>query len=31
MKKNKFSSIFLFRQVNYIFHKLSVNIKHVKF
>jgi hypothetical protein len=30
VKKNDFFSIF-FRQVNYIFHKLSVNTKHVQF
>jgi hypothetical protein len=31
LKKNNFFSIFSFGQVNYIFHKLSVNTKHVKF
>ena len=31
MKKNNFFSIFSFGQVNYIFRKLLVNTKHVKF
>jgi hypothetical protein len=31
VKKNKKNSIFSFRQVNYIFHKLSVNTKHAQF
>jgi hypothetical protein len=31
VKKNIFFSFFSFRRVNYIFHKLSVNTKHVQF
>jgi hypothetical protein len=31
VKKNKFFSVFSFRRVNYIFHKLSVNTKHAQF
>jgi hypothetical protein len=31
VKKNNFVSIFSSRRVNYIFHKLSVNTKHVQF
>jgi hypothetical protein len=31
VKKNNFISFFSFGQVNYIFHKLSVNTKHVQF
>jgi hypothetical protein len=31
VKKNNFFSIFPSRQVNYIFHKLSVNTKHAQF
>jgi hypothetical protein len=31
VKKNNFFSIFPFRWVNYIFHKLSVNTKHAQF
>jgi hypothetical protein len=31
VKKNNFFSIFTFKRVNYIFHKLSVNTKHAQF
>jgi hypothetical protein len=31
VKKNNFFSIFSFKRLNYIFHKLSVNTKHAQF